>query len=323
MDESQALKKYNFFDLTTCRETKARRPVIFDTAANSNESKLSLPTTTQGIIGFSDIWYILGLITTKDTNHILMVYSKGKVLTTLKAHEINYGIWGIDTKEMKVVITLGEDLIDGTLMVVIKIWDPEYLMDGKYESIHKPKVIFFDRIISIRNVMSVSVSNTLSTIALGFDDAGVLIVSSGDKSLHESVKNVYFYLKPEIGFSAPVTNIFVSNLSEKKKTGYVFCASENGFYCRVFGNKVNKFIPINKEIKVLPNGMDCIEDNIVILDTNTLELLKYKGLDRVTTFKLNEMGVSLVMMLESSIHRKRNTIHFFRLNSKDNTSIRY
>lgn len=350
--ESQAIKRYNLFDLTSYSEGKGRRPEAFNITAEEIETKyrLSSLVSLQGIVGFSDIWYILGIATSSAKNtspqHTLMVYSKGNVLTVLRAHRANYGIWGVDTKEVKLVVTLGEDLIldpnagrentqEEILSPVIKIWDPECLMDGKYESIDResdgmlrPREILLNQPVSLRSIMALAVSNTLSTIAVGLDNGSVLVVSSGSKkalSLYECEEKdyVYFCLDPEPGFTSPVTNLFISNFSEGKKIGYAFCASEKGFYCQVFGPKARKLIPINKEIVVLPNGMDCIEDNIVILATNTFELLKYKGLDLVSTFKLNEMGVGLALTLENSAGRKGDTVHSFGGEVKAGESVRH
>jgi hypothetical protein len=319
-EEEGPVKHYNLFE-TISLELLKDNDILASRHENGVRFNLASLTSIQGMAGFGEVVYILGTVSAEYPKHatqnVIMVCSRDKVLT-INAHYKNYGIWGISSKGMEVIVTVGADIertaeVGSQLNTTIMIWDPEELMERKnirreYDDelkgvVYKPRVVPIDRHIYLEQVSSVQVEAELRMIALGLNTGAILIIKAGDvklPNLYLCAENryEYFYLQPEPGLELPVTNIYVGGHNKVNGVDLVFCTCEKGFYSRTFGKKVKselKYVSLNSNIDY--HSMSRAGNDFIIFDSNRSKIMKFRQemqINMVNVSKTLEKGVSVI-----------------------------
>jgi len=287
---------------------------------------------------------------------MLFVCSKGVTVTAIQAHAKNIGIWGCEADHTKYIITVGEDIIDEGLMnpvkkaptgkkvpaVLIKIWEAEKLLDNKYKTLTDyekeetkldakiyPRIIYLDRVVPSQHISSVAISSEMTNIAIGLTTGYVIFVGPFEKmgnSLYtlQDRDIQYVNLTPESGLNFPVTNIhLIESLDPMGKLMWrIFCTCEKAFYFYTVSGKKSTFSAITG-LHAMQNEMDAKDELIIIMDSQTNEIRKFKGDELQEKWPIKETGkIRLVgkqlMVIQTS--EKNKTIRVYDV---DNEIISY
>jgi len=311
-DQKQTMKLYTLFDVESFEEKKSSKP---------SDSIIDIWsfTSIQGIAIFDDSWYIMATVSSgkpeSPDKDMLVIYSKGVTLASTQVHHKNLEIWGFNNGKSKFVITVGEDQAEdpekkNELNTTLKIWDPEQLLEGKYQSLQdndkvnidkklKPKRIPLS--LGTRNtITAVSIAEDMTAIAIGFDTGDSLYIKTSKPNLNLFIcadkELQHIQLKPDQEYATPVTNIRARSPDEKNKYGVVYCSCKKGFYYYSISFKP-KFTLIAKDVEVLPRAMDSCKDVIMLFASNTNELKIYRDENLETTLPLKEKGVICILII--------------------------
>jgi hypothetical protein len=244
---------------------------------------------------------------------VLVIYSKGVTLASVQVHYKNMQIWGFDNGKSKFVVTIGEDQTEESdkkteLFTTLKIWDPEQLLEGKYQPLDdndksnmekklQPRKVPLN-LTSRNTITAVSVADDMTAIAIGLDSGDSLYIRTSRASFNLFIcadrELQYISLKPEQEYSMPVTNIHAMPSDEKNKYGAVYCSCKKGFYYYSISFKP-KFMLIAKDVEVLPRAMDSCGDVMILFASNTNELKVYREGKVETTLPLKEKGVTYTL----------------------------